>query len=78
MSDEYNCAIDECNRETPDKFCIRHQAALVSLEEAFSDWVRANGEKFTRKDYLTSLLDETINVGSWVREVAELLLKTED
>ncbi len=69
------CKIDECHRDTIDELCIRHTAALTSLEQMFDAWKIAYGEKYSKTKYMEALLKDDNGVGIWVQEIIKFKLQ---
>jgi hypothetical protein len=64
-----------CNRETLEKYCELHERAYRNVIQKFEGWKRV--VDISWKEYLKALV-ENAYTGSWVREVAEQLLKNKD
>lgn len=64
-----------CYRETLERYCELHEKAYRNIVENFEDWRRAI--EISWKEYLNEVAKNPYT-GSWAKEVAEELIKSED
>ncbi|KPV61498.1 MAG: DNA topoisomerase I [Candidatus Bathyarchaeota archaeon BA1] len=63
-----------CSRESINKYCELHEKAYKIIVRKYDDWRNALG--ITWKEYLNEVARNPYT-GSWAREVAEHLMKSE-
>jgi hypothetical protein len=76
------CDVAICHRPVDYKsqynFCQRHEKGFIQLGKTYSDWVKAYGNKYSKKKYYVALLtNEEIKTGIWIREVINHILEEE-
>jgi hypothetical protein len=64
-----------CNREAEEKYCELHEKAYRNIVQKYDDWRKAMD--ITWREYLNEIFRNPYT-GSWAKEVAEELMKSED
>ncbi len=64
-----------CEREATTMYCVFHQKAYSNILEKFAVWKRALSVSW--KEYLNAVAENSYT-GTWSKEVAMHLLKTEE
>jgi len=64
-----------CNREALEKYCELHEKAYKNIVKKYEDWMKAMDISW--KEYLNEIVKNPYT-GSWAKEVAGQLLKSED
>jgi len=64
-----------CGKEAVNVYCKFHEGAYANLVKSYEEWKRALNLSW--KEYLNEVIKNEYS-GSWVKEVAEQLLKGEE
>ena len=64
-----------CSMEATKEYCEFHERAYRSIVQKYDEWRRAT--EISWKEYLNEIFKNP-NTGSWAKEVAEELIKSEE